>query len=155
MTEHERSTSPTTIDPGAVSTTAVPSTTVHVPGNHLMTQLLGSRDEWLDRVEAAFVGTRIVARGNEINVEGPDAIAVGRIFEELVIFVEGGTKLDEDLLRRTIDMVAVDELPSQLLGSDVVRLARGGSVRPKTAGQRRYIDTYHPAERANLVVDNS
>ena len=140
MTEHERSTSPTTIDPGAVSTTAVPSTTVHVPGNHLMTQLLGSRDEWLDRVEAAFVGTRIVARGNEINVEGPDAIAVGRIFEELVIFVEGGTKLDEDLLRRTIDMVAVDELPSQLLGSDVVRLARGGSVRPKTAGQRRYID---------------
>ena len=135
MTDHERVTSPTTIDPGAV-----PTTTVHVPGNHLMTQLLGARDEWLDRVESSFVGTRIVARGNEINIEGPEAIAVGRLFEELVLFVEGGTKLDEDLLRRTIDMVAVDEMPSQLLGTDVVRLARGGSVRPKTAGQRRYID---------------
>ncbi len=116
------------------------SVTVHVPGNHLMTQLLGERDEWLDAVEAAFEDTRIVARGNEIHIEGVDAEAVGRLFAELVLLVDGGSRLDEDLLRRTIDMVRVDELPSELLVTDVVRLARGGSVRPKTAGQRRYID---------------
>ena len=135
MTDHDQATSPTTIDPDAA-----PTTTVHVPGNHLMTLLLGPRDEWLDRVETAFPGTRIVARGNEITITGPDAAGAGRVFDELVLFVEGGTKLDADLLRRTIDMVAVDEMPSELLGTDVVRLARGGSVRPKTAGQRRYID---------------
>ena len=116
------------------------SVTVHVPGNHLMTQLLGERDEWLDAVEAAFEDTRIVARGNEIHIEGVDAEAVGRLFAELVLLVDEGSRLDEDLLRRTIDMVRVDELPSELLVTDVVRLARGGSVRPKTAGQRRYID---------------
>jgi len=135
MTEHERVTSPTAIDPGAD-----PATTIHVPGNHLMTQLLGARDEWLDQVESAFPGTSIVARGNEIRVAGPDAGAASRVFEELVLFVEGGTKLDADVVRRTVDMISADELPSQLLGTDVVRLARGGSVRPKTAGQRRYID---------------
>jgi len=113
---------------------------VRVPGNHLMTQLLGARDQWLDSIESTFVGTRIIARGNEINIEGPEAEAVGRLFEELVLLVQAGSKLDADMLRRTIDMVAEHERPSEVLAADVVRLARGGSVRPKTAGQRRYID---------------
>lgn len=116
------------------------STTVLVPGNHLMTELLGSRDEWLDVIEQAFAGTRIVARGNEIIIDGPLAHSVGELFDELVLFVQSGVKIDGDLLRRTLDMVAADERPSELLNTDVVRLARGGSVRPKTAGQRRYID---------------
>ncbi|MFN8050544.1 MAG: PhoH family protein [Acidimicrobiales bacterium] len=132
MTDFERPPSPAPVD--------IDAATVHVPGNHLMTQLLGERDEWLDLVESAFDGTRIVARGNEIRIAGQHAAAVVQLFEELILFVEAGTKLDVDLLRRTIDMVASHELPSELLGTDVVRLARGGSVRPKTAGQRRYID---------------
>ena len=127
-------------NPPASVIAELPVTRVLVPGNHLMTQLLGERDEWLDAVEAAFEDTRIVARGNEIHIEGVDAEAVGRLFAELVLLVDEGSRLDEDLLRRTIDMVRVDELPSELLVTDVVRLARGGSVRPKTAGQRRYID---------------
>ncbi len=49
---------------------------VHVPGNHLMTGLLGQRDAHLRLIEAAFPSTRISVRGNEFSVAGPDAPVV-------------------------------------------------------------------------------
>ena len=48
-------------------------TLVRVPGNHLMTDLLGPRDELLDLVEDAFPRTAITVRGNEISIVGPDS----------------------------------------------------------------------------------
>ncbi|NLA34535.1 MAG: PhoH family protein [Actinobacteria bacterium] len=118
----------------------VSSAVVHASANHLMPLLLGERDQWLDSIAASFPDSRIVARGNEIRLDGPSAANAARVFEELLMFVEGGQRLDGDLVHRTIDMIHADEAPSKVLGGDVVRLARGGSVRPKTAGQRRYID---------------
>jgi len=126
----------------------VPTARVNVADNQLMTQLLGHRDEMLDAIEAAYPGTRVTVRGNEITLEGPDAERVARLCEELVLLSQRGVKLDLDLLRRTIDMVGADERPSELLTTDVLRLPRGGSVRPKTAGQRRYID----AIAANIIT---
>jgi phosphate starvation-inducible PhoH-like protein len=37
-------------------------------------------------------------------------------------------------------MVRADERPSEVLTSQVAKRARGGSVKPKTAGQKRYVD---------------
>src|SRR4249919_505977 len=48
-------------------------TLVRVPGNHLMTDLLGTRDELLDIIEDAFPAVAIIARGNEITITGPGA----------------------------------------------------------------------------------
>ena len=143
MTDIERDDSHTPVAPAADAVAALSasrSVVVRVSGNHLMTQLLGARDEWLDAIEATFPDTRIIVRGNEINIDGDAGDTVGRLFEELVLMVQEGGKLDADVLRRTIDMVVAHERPSEVLATDVVRLARGGSVRPKTAGQRRYID---------------
>src|SRR4029077_17302066 len=39
-----------------------------------------------------------------------------------------------------IDMVKADERPSEVLTAEVLRSARGRSVRPKTSGQKRYAD---------------
>ncbi|MEZ5320625.1 MAG: PhoH family protein [Microthrixaceae bacterium] len=124
-------------------TTAVASTApfhVRVTGADALAAVLGERDEWLDQIEDAFDGARIVARGNEITVDGPGASQAAKVFEELALIVQRGQTLDRDLVARTVDMVGADELPSELLNADVLRLARGGSVRPKTAGQRRYVD---------------
>ena len=44
------------------------------------------------------------------------------------------------MLRRSIDMVHDDERPSEVLTDDIMRGAKGKPVRPKTAGQKRYID---------------
>jgi phosphate starvation-inducible PhoH-like protein len=119
-----------------------------VPGNHLMVGLLGQRDELLRLVEEAFGGARILVRGNEITVEGEDAERVGRLFEELVLLLEKGHGLDAVNVGRTIDMVKANERPSEVLSAEVLRSARGRTVRPKTAGQKRYTD----AIRDNVIT---
>ena len=113
---------------------------IQVPGNELMVGLLGQRDELLRLIEAAFSDTRIRVRGNEITIEGPDSIEVGRVFDELVVQLSSGLSLDDDHIRRTIEMVRADQRPSEVTSAEVLRSARGRTVRPKTAGQRRYVD---------------
>jgi len=121
---------------------------VNVPGNHLMAGLLGQRDELLRLVEQAFPDTAIHVRGNEIAVTGPDATAVGRVFEELVLLVAGGQVLESESVQRAVDMVRHDERPSELMATEILRSAKGNSVRAKTAGQRRYIE----AIRDNVIT---
>jgi len=128
----------------------LPSTHVKilVPGNHLMVGLFGQRDELLRLVETSFPATTIHARGNEITVEGDDAERVGKLFEEMLVLVEQGQPLDRGSVARTIDMVKADERPSEVLTAEVLRSARGRTVRPKTAGQKRYTD----AIAANVIT---
>ena len=120
----------------------MPSTTVnvHVPGNHLMTGLLGQRDELLILIEDAFPEADVHVRGNEITVSGDRAGMVGKLFEELVVLLQQGQVLEPVSVRRSIEMVKADERPSEVLTTDVVRSARGRMVRPKTSGQKRYVD---------------
>ncbi|MBA2751656.1 MAG: PhoH family protein [Actinobacteria bacterium] len=105
-----------------------------------MVGLVGQRDELLRLVEKSFSGTTIHARGNEISIEGDEAEKVGKLFNELVLLLERGHALDATNVGRTIDMVKADERPSEVLTAEVLRSSRGRSVRPKTAGQKRYVD---------------
>jgi phosphate starvation-inducible PhoH-like protein len=104
-----------------------------------MVGLLGQRDELLRMIESAFP-VEILVRGNEISVTGdtPDAERVGRLFEELVVLLEQGHHLDADGLGRSIDMLKADQRPTEVLTTEVVRGRK--SIRPKTAGQKRYVD---------------
>ena len=128
----------------------MPSTTVnvHVPGNHLMTGLLGHRDELLLLIEDAFPEADVHVRGNEITVSGDQAGMVGKLFEELVVLLQQGQVLEPVSVRRSIEMVRADERPSEVLTTDVLRNSRGRMVRPKTSGQKKYID----AIRKNIVT---
>jgi phosphate starvation-inducible protein PhoH and related proteins len=113
---------------------------IRVPGNHLMVGLLGQRDELLRLVQDAFSGSRIVVRGNEITIDGEEAELVGRLFDELVLLLEQGHRLDASDIDRTIAMVKDDVSPSDVLTNELLRSARGRSVHPKTAGQKQYTD---------------
>ena len=113
---------------------------VVVPGNHLMAPLVGQRDEHLKQIEQSFPGTAIAVRGNEVTISGPDAEQVGQLFEELVLLLQQGQSLDMGALGRSINMVRAAERPSAVLTDQVLRSARGKTVRPKTAGQKRYVD---------------
>ncbi|MFM7272033.1 MAG: PhoH family protein [Actinomycetes bacterium] len=120
---------------------------VLVPGNHLMVDLLGPRDELLRLVEQSFP-VEIHVRGNEITVSGEarEADRVGRLFEELVVLLEQGHELDRESVGRTVRMLKDDQRPTEVMSTEVVRGRR--TVRPKTAGQKRYVD----AVRANTVT---
>jgi phosphate starvation-inducible PhoH-like protein len=128
----------------ARSTTA----SVVVPGTHLLPALLGAHDAHVRRIEAAFPDTQIHVRGNEVTVSGPGAAAVGHLLEELVLLLQRGEHLDDSTISRSIEMIRADERPSTVLTDDIMRGARGRSIRPKTAGQKRYID----AIRANVIT---
>jgi phosphate starvation-inducible protein PhoH and related proteins len=121
---------------------------VIVPGNHLMTGLLGHRDELLKQIERSFPATDIRVRGNEISIGGPEAEEVGRLFEELVLLLQQGQPIDSADLSRSIDMVRASERPSKVLSADILRGAKGRVVRPKTSGQKRYVD----AIAANVIT---
>ncbi len=113
--------------------------TVTVP-NHLMPRLVGPLNENLRLVEDAFEGTSIHTRGNEFTIDGVDAAVVARLVDELRSLLEQGQTLDPQVVYRTIDMVRANESPSEVLTTEVLRSARGRTVRPKTSGQKRYAD---------------
>jgi len=113
-----------------------------------MASLVGVRDQHLRAIEDAFPGVDIVVRGNEILLDGTDSTLVARLLEELSVLLQRGEPLDGGVLARCIDMVRADERPSTVLTDEVLRSGRGRVVRPKTAGQKRYVD----AIRDNVIT---
>src|SRR4030095_2331583 len=113
-----------------------------------MADLLGQRDELLRVVESAFTGVEIHVRGNEIAIIGDEADRGGHLFEEMVLLLGRAQRLEPASVVRTIDMVRADERPSEVLTAEVLRSARGRTVRPKSAGQKRYVD----AIRDNVIT---
>jgi phosphate starvation-inducible PhoH-like protein len=116
--------------------------TLRVPSNHLMLELLGERDAHLRVVERAFPEVRIVARGNELAIQGPEELTeqVRTVLDELLILVQEGQALDEAQVTRVIEMVRSDvPSPSGVL-IEGIPVGRGKVVRPKTLGQRRYME---------------
>jgi len=124
---------------------------VLVPGEHAMVSLLGTRDELLKVVEDAFAAT-IHVRGNEITIRAADpaeTARVARMFEELVLLLDRGQSVDRAMIRQIVRMIQEDgdERPSDVL-SEALITHRGRTIRPKTLGQKRYLD----AIRGNTVT---
>jgi phosphate starvation-inducible PhoH-like protein len=124
--------------------------TLRVPGDHLMLALLGERDAHLRLVEEAFLDARIVARGDELRIGGPEPTATlaKTTLEELLVLVREGQSLDEDRVLRVIELVKSEVARPSEVFSDGVPVGRGKIVRPKTLNQKRYLD----AIRRNTVI---
>ena len=123
--------------------TTATSTTVVVPGTHIMSALIGPRDRFLRRIEREFPQILITARGNEIRVDGDESevvTSVTRLFEELVTLIQTGQTLDDSTMDRIVAMVRADEKPSEILSHQILKGAKGRPIKPKTGGQKRYID---------------
>ena len=114
--------------------------TTVVPNTHVLSGLLGPRDENLRAIERLYPATRVSVQGNQVTLEGPDATVVLRLLDELVLVLESGQSLDPTKIERTIHMVEEDLRPSEVLRTEVVRSVKGKPIRPSTAGQKRYTD---------------
>lgn len=105
-----------------------------------MGTLLGEYDQHLRHIEDAFPDTTVTVRGNEVHLSGPDAGAARTTFEELLYLAENGQRLDLRTLDSTIEMVRSDERPSSVLTHEILRADRGRIIRPKSSGQKRYVE---------------
>jgi phosphate starvation-inducible PhoH-like protein len=108
-----------------------------------MVELLGNRDVHLRRVEEAFSGARLVARGNEIDITGDEreVALVKIVLDELLVLVQEGQSLDGDRVERVIEMVKTDVPKPSGVFTDSISVGRGKIVRAKTLGQKRYVDS--------------
>lgn len=113
---------------------------ITVPSNHVMAALLGTNDQWLNAIEARYSETQIVTRGNEISITGEGKASVAILINELVDILQKGQQLDADMINRSMDMVIQKQRPSEVLTSEILRSARGNAVRPKSAGQKKYVE---------------
>jgi phosphate starvation-inducible PhoH-like protein len=115
-----------------------------------MVDLLGERDAFLRQVQGAFPEVRIVARGNEFDISGPEQAAghARTVLDELLIVVQEGQQLDEDRVARVVEMVQRSVPSPSGVFTDGIRVGRGKIVRPKTHGQKQYVDSI----RENTLV---
>ncbi|NOX21715.1 MAG: PhoH family protein [Actinobacteria bacterium] len=124
--------------------------TLLVTSNQLMVDLLGEHDAWLRLVEKAFPLVTVVARGNEITLSGPERdVDKSRIaLDELLILVQEGQGLNADRVDRVVGLVLQDVPSPSGVFTETIRVGRGKVVRPKTFGQKKYVDSI----RGNTLV---
>ena len=117
-----------------------------------MADLLGERDIYLHQVDEAFTEARIIARGNELVIEDFGDPTTGEmiqtVFDELLILIQEGESLDQDRVSRVIEMVKQDVPSPSGVFTDSIKVGRGKHVRPKTHGQKKYVD----AVRENTMI---
>lgn len=120
-----------------------------VPPELDMTDLLGQADGVLRMIEAHFE-PQITVRGNEITISGQAAQSqvVSALFAEMISLVQKGERLTPESLERSIELLEGGECSPSALYADVLLTHKGKQLRPKTAGQKRYVD----AIRANTVT---
>lgn len=106
--------------------------------------LLGKQDEFLQAVRAAF-GCQIQSRGDSLSFlgEAKEVEQAARVMQELQYLYRQGTVLTTHEVRYGIQLVKegrADTLHS-LFADTILVTARGHHVRPKTLGQKHYLET--------------
>ena len=118
-------------------------TLVTVPPAISMVALIGTHDDNLRIVEAAFPSVAITVRGNEITLRGPhaDCGQVEKLISELLVVIRSGQVLTTDAVTRSIAMLSQEpqDHPAEVLSLNIVS-NRGRTIRPKTANQKRYVE---------------
>ena len=120
-----------------------------VPPELDMTRLLGQGDSLLRLIEDQFESD-IAVRGNQITIVGnpDDSQTISSLFAEMIQLVERGENLSSETVERSIEIMKHGETTPTTLHGDVILTHKGRAIRPKTAGQKRYVD----AIRKNTVT---
>jgi phosphate starvation-inducible PhoH-like protein len=117
-------------------------TRISVSDPKIMVNLLGAKDEILRLIERTLASD-VHVRGNEITITGSpaDNATAERLFSELIELIERGETLTVDSVRRTVTMLEenTSERPAEVLTLNILS-RRGRTIRPKTLGQKRYVD---------------
>ncbi|HIV86925.1 MAG TPA: PhoH family protein [Candidatus Pygmaiobacter gallistercoris] len=105
--------------------------------------ILGSGDANIRRLERQF-GVCVICRGTEIKVTGEETAVdqAARTVDAMLQLCRSGTPLDEQALDYCTSLATSgdEERVKELTGDFLLLTAKGKPVRPKTLGQKSYID---------------
>lgn len=106
--------------------------------------LLGDKDEHIHVIMENF-DCRFVSRGDELEISGEAEVVeqAARVVRELQYLYRQGTSITMHEVRYSIGLVkgGKGEALHQLFSDTVLVTSKGRHVRPKTLGQRIYLDT--------------
>jgi phosphate starvation-inducible PhoH-like protein len=115
---------------------------ITIADSQQMVSLLGPGDEILRLIESSL-NSDILVRGNEITLSGApaDNALAERVFSELLELISKGETLTRDVVQRIVGMLkqGTQERPADVLTLNILS-RRGRTIRPKTLGQKRYVD---------------
>ncbi len=112
--------------------------------NISLVDFLGAGNQHIRQLSAAFPGSKIISRGNEIKLQGPTPV-VTRIAEILASLIEHyhqfGNITDQQVESLIASESEADALRQTQGAPDVILYgARGGVIRAKTPNQQRLVD---------------
>ncbi len=112
-----------------------------IPDSVDMTSLMGPADSLLRRIEAATDAT-ITVRGNQVCVMGEpvEANRVVSVFSQLTQMVSRGETPSPEEVDLILERQGSGAVTDTSFADDILLTYRGRALRPKTAGQRRYIE---------------
>lgn len=140
-------TSGTSVDPSLVSAPGAGDAAAAHVDRHLtidgvaMVRLLGPQDRLLSTIEKQFPGVTVHVRGNEVTLSGERAEVnqAAALVDELIALVKNGLDLDPEGVRTSAKMLDEGQSPSGVM-SQAILSSRGKTIRPKTSGQRDYVE---------------
>lgn len=108
----------------------------------LMVALFGSEDRLLKTLESTYPEVEVHARGNSIVLQGKSSqvAAAKQLVEEMIELIQAGQDLLPQDFTRSAKMI--DEgaaRPADVLSQSIIS-SRGKTIRPKTLGQKTYVD---------------
>lgn len=123
--------------------------TLTLPERVGMEQIVGPSDCVLREVKRAF-SARITVRGDTIALSGDAAEvqSLTALFSDFIKMAAAGSGPTIDDARRAVELLRQGEFAPSILREDILLTYRGRAIRPKTAGQKRYVD----AIRENTVT---
>jgi len=108
-----------------------------------MLSLLGTNDKLLKTLENAFPKVEVLARGNKLTFSGPtaDVERAKNLIEEMILLISDGQQLAPQDVTRSAKIIDEANLrPTDVLSQSILS-SRGKSIRPKTLGQKLYVDS--------------
>ena len=114
--------------------------------------VLGMKDEFLKTIQKEFPDCRIASRGDEVIIVGgePGVSQVETVLRTLRYLYRENTYMTTQHVRYSSSLIKLgkEDLLQSIYGDTVSISARGRLIKPKTAGQKQYVDSI----RKNLVT---
>lgn len=105
--------------------------------------LFGQNEVFLRMIETRF-GSKIIARGEQLKVEGDplEVDQIMRIVSDLITRMKSGSELTEQYLNYTISMVKENGLgPADSISTEILLTSSlKKEIKPKTVGQSKYVE---------------
>lgn len=119
-------------------------TRIRFNDNQEAVAILGRNDEHLRMIREQF-SSRIITRGDEVVIIGEDGHEVeklARLFTELLFLYREGNAVTDHEVRYSIRLLQEERLEHlhQMFADTVLVTAKGRHIKPKTLGQRVYLE---------------